>query len=563
MKPKTLNPMCLVLSTVLTMAISDKASGHFPWLASDDQGHAVMWFGESTDDRTYPMPEKVRAIKIQTDQPGSVLAMQDVDSETLVGIRSQSPLQTNAEISGTVVYGLYHGTKLTYHVEHLPGDDPSQWPTTPRADAPMQTLVSPSQSGGVEVTVLRDGKPLPAAQVKLFCAEGHEKASATTDQRGVVKFNAREVEPGLNAVQVGLIDKQASGTFEGHGYSSTSDFLTATFTLKKSESVSDNQDASSPPVETPSDVSVVPSGLAELPEELTSFGAAIADNKLFVYGGHTGDAHSYSVEEQSDRFWCLDLAKKDARWQSLDGGPRLQGLALVSWKGRLIRIGGFTALNESGEDQQLKSQAAVATYDPTVQQWNELAPLPEPRSSFDAAVMHDTVYVFGGWNLEGEAGDGRWHATAWSLDLSDESAKWQPLAEPPFQRRAVSVAAHQGKLFVIGGMQAEGGPTTRVDVYDPATDSWAAGPAIPGSGMSGFGSSAFATGGHLYVSSMDGYVHRLNPSGDEWSTLIKTDPARFFHRMLPDGENQLLLIGGANMQMGKFTEIDLVRLVKS
>ena len=347
MKVTSIQTLCVALSVVLTMAMGDKASGHFPWLASDDQGHAVMWFGESTDDRTYPMPEKVRAIKLQseqqTDKQASPLVMQGVDSDTLVGIRSESPLKTNAKLSGTVVYGLYHGTKLTYHVEHLPGHDPSQWPTTPHADAPMQTVVMPSESGGVEVKVLRDGKPLPETEVKLFCEEGHEEASAKTNKDGVVVFTAGQVEPGLNAVQIGLVDNESTGTYEGNGYASTSDFLTATFLWKKSESKTKQPETASPKLETQSGVSVVPSGLAELPEELTSFGAAIANNKLFVYGGHTGDAHSYSIEEQSDRFWCLDMADKDAQWQSLETGPRLQGLALVSWKNRLIRIGGFTA----------------------------------------------------------------------------------------------------------------------------------------------------------------------------------------------------------------------------
>lgn len=309
-------------------------------------------------------------------------------------------------------------------------------------------------------------------------------------------------------------------------------------------------------------VTIEESKLDELPETVTSFGAAVLNEVLYVYGGHTGSAHSYSKDDQSGSFWALDLRSgESAKWRKLTGGPKLQGLALVAAKGRLIRLGGFTAMNEDGEDQDLQSQTSVASYDPKTKEWSDLPPLPESRSSFDAAVLDDTVYVFGGWALGGEDSESQWHETAWSLKLSQANAKWVPLAKPNFKRRAVSVAAHAGKLYVVGGMQSENGPTTKVAIYDPIKDSWTSGPSLPGKGMSGFGSSSFATGGKLYVSSMDGGVHRLNPSGDHWETLAKMEPSRFFHRMVPWGDDQLLMIGGANMEVGKFTNIEVIRVL--
>jgi hypothetical protein len=370
----------------------------------------------------------------------------------------------------------------------------------------------------------------------------------------------------LNAVTVGLNDAKATGEYKGEAYKGEANYLTATFFIEKtpgSEGPAEKKKSSKPTVDPDSNVSIEPSGLAELPEELTSFGAAIADDKLYVYGGHTGEAHSYSNTGQSDRLWCLDLADEAAQWEKLTSGPRLQGLALVAYQGKLIRIGGFTAMNEDGQDHDLQSQTCVARFDPASGEWSDLPSLPEPRSSLDAAVLNDTVYVFGGWKLNGESDDSQWHQTAWSLNLSDANATWQPIAEPPFQRRAVSVAAHDGKLYVLGGMQAVGGPTTKSSVYDPATDQWADAPALPGKGMSGFGSSAFECGGKLYVSLLDGFVHCLNEDGRGWTTVAKSENARFFHRMLPVEGNRLLMIGGANMEVGKFTKIDAIRLAQS
>jgi hypothetical protein len=360
---------------------------------------------------------------------------------------------------------------------------------------------------------------------------------------------------------VGLIDKQASGTLAGEEFNSTTDYLTSTFWRGSNNHEQAGPTVPRPEVDSQSGVSIESTDLPELPETLTSFGAAIASQHLYVYGGHTGEAHSYSAAEQSNRFWCLDLAAGAAgQWQPLPAGPSLQGLALVAHQNRLIRIGGFTAVNEEGAEQDLRSQAEVASFDPTTGVWTDLAPLPQPRSSHDAAVLNDTVFVVGGWKLSGSSDDSQWHDAAWSLDLSDPAAHWRALAKPPFQRRATSVAAHDGKLYVIGGMQSTGGPTTRVALYDPSTDTWSEGPSLPGTGMSGFGSAAFATGGQLIVSTMDGFVHRLAADGQSWETVAKADPARFFHRMLPSSDHELLMIGGANMEIGKFSQIDVIRL---
>ncbi len=550
------------VGVLLSSTCATVAHAHFPWLASDDQGHAVMWFGESTNDRTYNMPAAVQGIQLRSEQTQQPIETKPVDNDDLVGIQSKLPINPDAEISGTVTYGLYHGTKLTYHVEHLPHADPATWPAEARPDARLQTIIRRVENGDIVVTLLHNGQPLTKTEVKLFCEAGDEEAARSTNEHGVVTFASGEVESGLNAIVVGLTDSQATGTYQDENYGSTTDYLTATFRISNSDEGKDVEQESKQPAADPnSGASVGPANLPDLPEELTSFGAAIAGNHLYVYGGHTGDAHSYSTDEQSDRFWSVDLSGGEkAEWKKLESGPSLQGLALVAYDGRLIRIGGFTAVNGVGEKHDLRSQASVASYDTALNQWTELSPLPEARSSLDAAVLGSKVYVFGGWKLDGDNDQGTWHQSAWSLDLSDASSTWQPTAEPPFQRRAISVAAHDGKLYVIGGMQSKGGPTTRVGVYDPETNTWSEGPAIPGSGMSGFGSAAFECGGQLFVSTMDGFVHRLTRSGNGWETIAKIDPARFFHRMLPVDEKKLLLIGGANMRIGKFTQIDAVSL---
>jgi hypothetical protein len=297
--------------------------------------------------------------------------------------------------------------------------------------------------------------------------------------------------------------------------------------------------------------------LPDLPQPVTSFGAAVLGDALYVYGGHTGSAHSYSTAEQSHTLTRLKL-RQGSKWETVAEGPRLQGLALVAHAGKVYRLGGFTAKNAEGEDHDLWSQDSVAAFDPETGMWSDLPSLPEPRSSFDAAVLGDVIHVVGGWSMQGGSKK-HWHTTAWKMDLSEKPLAWQSVPSPPFQRRALSLAAYKGKLFAIGGMQQEGGPTRRVDVFDPASDKWSRGPELVGEqGITGFGTSAFATGGQLYVSTIEGNLQRLKPDEAAWEIVGETPTARFFHRMLPLDAGHLVVVGGANMSVGKFDEVEVL-----
>ena len=269
----------------------------------------------------------------------------------------------------------------------------------------------------------------------------------------------------------------------------------------------------------------------DLEHGVTSFGAAVLDGWLYVYGGHQGDSHHYNAEDQSGSFQRVRIG--GTAWESLPSGPKLQGLALVAHGGKLYRIGGFTALNHDDADQDLHSQATVAQFDPQSKKWTELPPLPAPRSSLDAAVLDNKIYVVGGWNMQGDAKT--WTDAALVLDLTQQPLAWKEIAKPPFRRRAVAAAAFDGKLYVIGGMREDNKPTDAVDIFDPRTGQWTTGPALGVTGsMSGFGRDA-----------------------TKWETVRTLKHGRFFHRMVPAGKN-LLLIAGASMTTGKFDDVAVV-----
>lgn len=294
-----------------------------------------------------------------------------------------------------------------------------------------------------------------------------------------------------------------------------------------------------------------------IPEGVTSLGAAIVDDYVYTYGGHTGAAHEYCMEDQSNAFRRLKLAP-GSKWEELPGGPRLQGLALVAHGGKVYRIGGFSAHNKKDEAEVLKSVADVARFDPKTKKWEALPPLPQPRSSLDAVVEGDKIYVVGGWQLRGDRADPVWHDSAYELDLSAEELAWKELPKPPIKRRALSVGAVDGKIYAVGGIQPEGGITMQVHVFDPKSNTWSEAPALPGEGVEGFGTSAFAASGTLFVSNVAGKVFALDQANDRWVEAGKLKERRLFHRMLTTADQQLLIVGGAEWMKGKANNVYIV-----
>src|SRR5262245_329799 len=109
----------------------------------------------------------------------------------------------------------------------------------------------------------------------------------------------------------------------------------------------------------------------DLPTAVSSFGAAVVGDHVYVYGGHAGKAHSYSTETTCGEFRRLNL-KEPTKWEELAAGPKLQGLALVAHNGRVIRVGGMQPQNSKTEKTDIRSQTSVASYDPATGKWTDL-----------------------------------------------------------------------------------------------------------------------------------------------------------------------------------------------
>ncbi|WP_425616425.1 DUF3386 family protein [Anatilimnocola sp. NA78] len=310
------------------------------------------------------------------------------------------------------------------------------------------------------------------------------------------------------------------------------------------------------PVSTTAATPLTSDKLPPLKTGVTSAGAAIADGHLYLYGGHMGAAHDYSADQQTGKMLRVNLAKP-TEWEEVGSGPKRTGLALVSHKGQIYRIGGWESKNANGDKWVLHSSKDFARFDPKSGKWTDLAPLPTGRSSHDAAVIGDHLYVVGGWELTGE-GDGSWHETALVCDLSQAQPEWKETGKPPFMRRALAVAGYRGKLYVLGGMTDSNEMTGAVSVYDPATKTWSEGPALPGKGMETFGPSAFGADHGLFATTGNGTVHRLADDGKTWAKAGELKHPRFFHRLVIADDGGVVAVAGTT-RGGKVLETETVR----
>lgn len=284
----------------------------------------------------------------------------------------------------------------------------------------------------------------------------------------------------------------------------------------------------------------------ELPLPVASFGAAgTPDGTLYFYGGHSGRRHKYNRDEVNGDFYRWKRGAKE--WEGLAKDEPAQGASLIAAKDGVIRIGGMAARNAKGEEQDLWSSETAARYDMASGRWVPLPKLPQRRSSHDSTLLGETLYVVGGWRMEGEA-DSVWHDTYLTLNLSQAEAKWESHPQP-FKRRALAVQALGERVYVIGGMTDENKTTGAVSVLDTRTGKWSEGPALPADKIGGFGFAAVAHEGRLFCSGVSGDLLELR--GNAWVAVAKLKHPRYFHRLLSGGPGKIIALGGETQQGSK------------
>jgi N-acetylneuraminic acid mutarotase len=273
-----------------------------------------------------------------------------------------------------------------------------------------------------------------------------------------------------------------------------------------------------------------------MPTGLSTLGATVLGDAVYVLGGYSGTPHAYSQRDQSRDFFRYD--PKSQSWDKLASVGPIQSVGLTSDARYVYRVGGMIARNEFGQPEDMHSLSDVARFDPETAAWQAMTSLPDGRSSHQAVISGSTLYVVGGWKLAGGTFDSEWQQTLLRCDLSQPSCSWQ--SEPmPFATRAMGAAVYANKLYVLGGLTPDGS-SDAVHVYDLAARTWSEGPSLPKGNLTicaaAFQESLYANGG-------DGVVYRLSPDGLAWQPAAALTFPRMFHQLVA-ARDGLLALGG-------------------
>lgn len=168
---------------------------------------------------------------------------------------------------------------------------------------------------------------------------------------------------------------------------------------------------------------------------------------------------------------------------------------------RLVLVGGEGPEGDPDPSQWLQA------YDPKLHGWGRLGDMGvQRRFGCGAAAVGSRLYAFGG-----QVNPALAPGSMTSYNMATKRVKY--LAKPPRALQYCAGVACDGCLYSVGG-RGEGAPVADVYAYNPDTDSWMAGPALP---SALWGMAAAEHMGAIYACGG-------RPAGDTPSTLLMLDP---------------------------------------
>jgi len=283
--------------------------------------------------------------------------------------------------------------------------------------------------------------------------------------------------------------------------------------------------------------------VASLPEARSHFepSSFVRDGRIVVIGGRarpSGDEAVAAVTEYDPR---LD------RWFALTPlpEPRHSPIAALTPNGIIAGVGGVR-----GSDPRTNQ---LWRFDEAGKEWSAAPPLPSGLGEVAAGVIGDRLYLVGdgpAWTLAYDLASGRW-------DAPDRHAV------RPAQGNHHAAEVWNGKLYLVGGLDRGEG---QLQIYDPVLEIWSLGPPLP------FRAGSVATAmidGQLYAvggvvaDSTTRAAARFDPVTERWSPIAPMPLARNHAAAATDGR-RLFLFGGrgpgsgaANVVANGFADVQI------
>ena len=160
--------------------------------------------------------------------------------------------------------------------------------------------------------------------------------------------------------------------------------------------------------------------------------------------------------------------------------------------------------------------------------WARKADMPITKMQPSTSVVGGKIYAIGGWNAIGEWNP-QWDALTRVDEYDPTTDTWTRKADMPTGRGHTNACVVDGKIYVIGGDDGLG--ISAVEVYDPVTDTWTRKADMP---TRRWWFSTCTVDGIIYViggrynSAHSRIVEAYDPATDTWTTKSDMFTARSF-----------------------------------
>jgi N-acetylneuraminic acid mutarotase len=278
--------------------------------------------------------------------------------------------------------------------------------------------------------------------------------------------------------------------------------------------------------------------VAPLPVPRSEYAATVLDGLIYVAGGFGAGTNFDRYDPEVDAL------------ESLADLPAFRHhLSLIALDGAIYIAGGLDEAANRATDTFWR-------YDPAGNAWETLEPLPQgARGSLGGGAIDGKLYIAGG-----SAGDLSGPATGDLARYDPAEDRWDLLAPMPTPREHLGVAVASGQLVAVGGRDGSHEDISLLsatEIYDPATDAWRTGAALPvpraGMGATSDGEAVIVIGGERFTTDAGerepqtiGTVDRYDVAEDAWSQLEPLPvPRHGIVAAVVDG--MLYAIGGATV----------------
>lgn len=206
--------------------------------------------------------------------------------------------------------------------------------------------------------------------------------------------------------------------------------------------------------------------------------------------------------------------------------PRSEMAWATSWAGRMHILGGY------GEGRVDRTYHHI--YDPASDRWLDGAPLPRGANHVSVAAHGGRVYALGGFIEQNRNPD----HNAYAYDVAAD--RWDRIAPLPRPRGASAAEVLDGRIHLIGGASEPTMERASVgwhEVYDPQADRWSARKALPGArdhvGSVVHGGRIHIVGGRFNTFEYNTSLHHVYlPDRDTWEERAPLPTTRSGHGLV-------------------------------